>query len=334
MEQHRNRYILEIEGITMYRINKSSIKKPLLASGIISCMFILLTNPKSALQGAGDGLILWYRTLFPTLMPFMVLSNLIVLTGCAKSIGRLLMPLTRLLHLPNQAGYCILVGFLCGYPMGAYVCAGLNKTGELNNADAAYLASICNNASPMFMLSYISIGCLGSEIYFPRIILSLAGGAILSMFILRIINKPGSNEQKNAVILKPQSPISVADALNLSIENALTASLKLCIYVMLFSVAGSIISELNFINDIVKAGLVSLCEITAGLHKLAMLNITNNMKFILMMIFTAFGGLSSVFQTMSLSAGAYFNTGKYFAYKLSIALITALFVLFIEAVGI
>ena len=56
----------------------------------MSCMLVLLLSPAAALNGAAYGLALWYRTLFPTLMPFMVLSNFIVYTGCAKPIGVLL----------------------------------------------------------------------------------------------------------------------------------------------------------------------------------------------------------------------------------------------------
>lgn len=316
------------------------IKKAALAAGVIGCMFILLIRPQATLRGAGDGLLLWYRTLFPTLMPFMVLSNFIVLTGCAKPVGRLLAPLTRLLRLPVQAGYCILVGLLCGYPMGAYVCAGLNAAGELNDKDTEYLAPVCNNVSPMFMISYIALGCLGDGAYIPKVILSLAGGSILGMFILRLPQYTGKHSDtaggasQNVTGASPAAPLPISSALNQSIENALMAGLKLCIYVMLFSVAGSLISELGFLNDITKAGLVSLCEITAGLNKLALLDIPIRIKFLLMMAFTAFGGFSSVFQTMSLSSGAHFNTGKYIAYKIITALASALLVLLVEAIGI
>lgn len=316
------------------------IKKTSLAVVVISCMFILLIKPQASLRGAEDGLLLWYKTLFPTLMPFMVLSNFIVLTGCAKPIGRLLATLTRLLRLPVQAGYCILVGLLCGYPMGAYVCAGLNAAGELNEEDTEYLAPVCNNVSPMFMISYIALGCLGNGTYIPKVILSLVGGSILGMFILRIpkytakYTPTSIKVSQNVTSVHTTGLLPISSALNRSIENALMASLKLCIYVMLFSVAASIISEINFLSDTVKAGLVSLCEITAGLNKLTLLNIPIRIKFMLMMVFTAFGGFSSLFQTMSLSSGAHFNIGKYIAYKVVTALVTALLVLLVEAIGI
>ena len=117
---------------------------------VIAAMLLLLLSPVAALKGASYGLMLWYRTLFPTLMPFMVLSNFIVYTGCARPLGALLKPITRLFKLPLSAGYCIICGFLCGYPMGAYVCGSLNEVGELDDETAAFLAPICNNVSPMF----------------------------------------------------------------------------------------------------------------------------------------------------------------------------------------
>lgn len=316
------------------------MKKAALTATVFFAMLVLLIKPQTTLHGASYGLLLWYKTLFPTLMPFMVLSNFIVYTGCAKPIGRLLFPLTRLLRLPVQAGYCILVGLLCGYPMGAYVCASLNASGELSDKDAEYLSPVCNNVSPMFMVSYIALGCLGSNIYIPGVVLSLVGGSVLGMLVLRLpiyFCRHSSYSNNKIQSMPDDSSIprsSTAAALNHSIENALTASLKLCIYVMLFSVAGSLINELDFLSDIIKAGLISLCEITAGLNRLSLLNIPIDIKMILMMVFTAFGGFSSVFQTMSLSSEAHFSTAKYIIYKLVIAAATALFSLFVKALGI
>ena len=121
----------------------------------------------------------------PTLMPFMVLSNFIVYTGCAKPIGVLLAPLTKLLHLPAASGYCILIGFVCGYPMGAYVCGCLNETGTIDDDTAMLLAPVCNNVSPMFMISYICMSCLGDKALSGTVICLLIGSAFAGMFVLR-----------------------------------------------------------------------------------------------------------------------------------------------------
>lgn len=310
-------------------IERKNRKKIYLSLGILLSMAVLLFGSRTALAGARRGLLLWYRTLFPTLMPFMVLSNLIVLTGAARYIGRLLYPVTRLLRLPDAAGYCILVGLLCGYPMGAYVCSTLNAKGELSDKDMDYLAPVCNNVSPMFMISYIAIECLKTERMILPVMGALFAGTLISMAALRGIRFV-SDRKGGASALSLSTPetadqkhdYSVAGAFNASVMNAINASLKLCIFVMLFSIIGSYLGEISFLPDAVKAGMMSLCEITAGLDSIAALNMDVRAKYVFMVTVTAFGGLSSVFQTMSLAEGNHFSVRKYIGYKLFITAVT------------
>lgn len=303
---------------------------------VILCMLLLLSSPATVLKGAAYGLALWYRTLFPTLMPFMVLSNFIVYTGCAKPIGVLLFPLTKLLRLTQSAGYCILTGFLCGYPMGAYVCGRLDETGELDEHTSAFLAPMCNNVSPMFMISYICLNCIGNLKYSTLVIAVLSGTALGCMVLFRIVSFASCKKGKAKLSDVPAKAdnMSTSDAITLSVEGALNASLKLCIYVMLFSIAGSMIEKISFISDTAKAALMSLMEITAGLDKISGLNISLKYKILMMLSFTAFGGMSSALQTMSLWSGKRFSMKSYILYKFGTAAATALVVLFLIVIGI
>ena len=128
--------------------------------------------------------------------------------------------------------------------------------------------------------------------------------------------------------------VSTSQALTRSVESALSASLKLCIYVMLFSIAGSIIGQISFIPDTTKAALMSLMEITAGLDKISGLDIALKYKILMMLSFTAFGGMSSVLQTMSLWSGKKFHLKSYILYKLGIAAFTTLTALLLIVIGI
>lgn len=331
-------------------------------------MLALLLSPAVALNGAAYGLTLWYKTLFPTLLPFMVLSNFIVYTGCARPIGNLLRPFTKALRLPEASGYCILTGFLCGYPMGAYVCGVLDETGELDNDTALFLAPFCNNVSPMFIISYICMSCLGDKSYSGKVIFILTVSAVIGMVLFRFmqLTTNGKNKRKSKYsgaevsngLYKAKAEkdstennfeengtdnydtgrnnvqLPTLEAFSRSVENALTASLKLCVYVMLFSTAGAMIAGLNFISDITKAVLMSVMEITAGLDRISKLDMDNQYKILMMLSATAFGGMSSVFQTMSLWLGQKFSLGRYIICKLWTAFVTAAFVLLFKISGI
>ena len=88
---------------------------------LLSFMFFA---PETALSAAREGLLLWFRTLLPSLLPFMILSNFLISFNC---IEKLLSPLRKiwavLFGLSPCGAYVLLLGTLCGYPMGAKLTA-------------------------------------------------------------------------------------------------------------------------------------------------------------------------------------------------------------------
>ena len=58
-------------------------------TGLFICMLLF---PKNTFQGASSGLILWFNTVLPTLLPFIILSNLLIRTGAIDLIARVTSP--------------------------------------------------------------------------------------------------------------------------------------------------------------------------------------------------------------------------------------------------
>ena len=94
--------------------------KNLLFVCILLLLLYMFLEPQRSLEASQRGLLLWFQTLLPTLLPFMILSNLVIRVGTAE---RLLSPFApffrRFLHLSPAGAYGYLLGLLCGYPMGA-----------------------------------------------------------------------------------------------------------------------------------------------------------------------------------------------------------------------
>lgn len=57
------------------------MKKSLFPSAMAAVMGLLLFCPSLALAGARSGLLLWFHTVLPTLLPFMLCSSAIVAFG-------------------------------------------------------------------------------------------------------------------------------------------------------------------------------------------------------------------------------------------------------------
>ena len=81
---------------------------------------ILLFFPSLVFEGAKMGLNLWFFTLVPTLLPFMVFSNILIQSRLIEHLLFLPGLFTRkYLHLSPAGLYAFLCGFFFGYPSGA-----------------------------------------------------------------------------------------------------------------------------------------------------------------------------------------------------------------------
>ena len=113
----------------------------------------ILTIPA---QGCTLGLTLWYTSVLPSLLPFFILSGLLIRTGAFRFLNRIFAPvLTRIFPVSSDGSYAILMGYLCGFPMGAKVIAELVAHQHISREEGSYLMVFCNNVSPAFFVNYI-----------------------------------------------------------------------------------------------------------------------------------------------------------------------------------
>lgn len=128
-------------------------------SGI--CFFVvmtccILTHSSLSLAYAALGLELWYEKMVPVLLPFMILSGTLIRMGLVNSLIRPVQPLfEKIFRLSGPGTYVILMGFLCGFPMGARTIADFRDRQELSVTEGQYLLSFCNNLGPVYFLGFV-----------------------------------------------------------------------------------------------------------------------------------------------------------------------------------
>lgn len=121
---------------------------------ILTCL--LLTYPKDSLSFSLTGLQLWFNRMIPTLLPFMILSGIMIRLNLTEPFVRLLKPLLNpILHISANGLYAVVIGFLCGFPMGAKVIADLYGCEKISRREASYLLAFCNNIGPVYFLSFV-----------------------------------------------------------------------------------------------------------------------------------------------------------------------------------
>lgn len=116
----------------------------------------ILTHSAWSLAYAALGLQLWYERMVPVLLPFMILSGTLIRMGLVTVLLRPVRPLfEKALGLSEQAVYVILMGFLCGFPMGAKTIADFRLREELSVSEGQYLLAFCNNLGPVYFVGFV-----------------------------------------------------------------------------------------------------------------------------------------------------------------------------------
>ena len=105
-------------------------------------IFLLLRYPALSLRYALAGLNLWFVKMIPTLLPFMILSGILIHMNLTEGFVRLLHPVLHFFYgtTPNGS-YTLIMGFLCGFPMGARIAGELCRTGRLSTKEGGFLLS-------------------------------------------------------------------------------------------------------------------------------------------------------------------------------------------------
>lgn len=282
---------------------------------LIFFFFTLLIFPSITLSGAISGLLLWYNIILPTLLPFIITTNLITATHSFTLISKILGgPLTWLFRTSKSGTFAVIIGFLCGFPMGAKVIADLYNENEIHKNEAQYLLSFCNNTSPMFIVSFLVTQVLtDTHLLFPTFFCLYGAPFLLSLATRNHYKTSRSNSSQSSHTTGMKT--ITMQSLDLSIMNGITLVVKIGGYVMLFSI---IISLLNmFSHTVIPATsyVLPYLELTNGI-KIFEQTKNIDLRFCQMIFITGFGGLCALAQTKCVIQNTDLSMGSYFIHKL------------------
>jgi len=140
-------------------VNKSIFKTFIFAIGATILAGSLIKFPDQALEGSVRGVNMWWEIVFPSLLPFFIVSEMLISFGVVAFIGVLLEPLMRpLFKVPGVGGFVWAMGMASGFPSGAKWTARLRKERQLSKIEAERLLSFTNSSNPLFIFGAVSVG--------------------------------------------------------------------------------------------------------------------------------------------------------------------------------
>ena len=305
-------------------------RHPALTIPILILFFSMLSFPQTVFTGASYGLVLWFRHVLPTLLPYMILINVLICTPALHWICRITSTfLCPLLGTSYYGTFAVLTGFLCGYPMGAKTTSDLLNVNKISRSEASYLLSFCNNTSPAFILSYVVAQNMKERNLCIPFFLILTFTPLMLSFIFRLFYRlPESScsfpQVTPGSFSNPSESISNS-FLDRCILNAFESVTKVGGYMMMFSVLIQLLASI-LPNTIFSLLLYSSLEISTGIRLLFSSALYTTEKIILCAFLTSFGGWCCIAQTYSMISGSQLPILPYIAEKLVTALVTSLLI--------
>lgn len=297
------------------------MKKTFYTAAFLLLTALLLIYPQECLNFALNGLNLWFQKMVPTLLPFMILSGMMIRMNLTDPLIFVFKPVLKpLFQLKSTMLYVIAVGFLCGFPMGARVTADLYERRQINQHEATYLLAFTNNIGPIYFISF-ALPLLGFRLNAILLCgmygIPLGYGLLLRYTFYRRALAEGVKASSRKV-----KPANMLKALDDSVAAGLEGITKLGGYMILFNLI-NIIPYLLLSSKQIALGTVSgILEITGGLKELS-----DSIPIISLILLT-FGGFSCFAQTYSLIAKTDLSIRTYIYHKMILTLLASLYYIY------
>ena len=291
----------------------------------------ILSHSQISLSYAAMGLELWFQKMIPSLLPFMILSGIMVRMNLTDKVAMIVYPIVRpVFQVRKNVCYAMLMGFLCGFPMGARVVDDLYMQQMITKREAEYLLTFCNNIGPVYFCSFV-LPLLGRKLTAPYLFgmygVPLLYGLFLRYTAFKDLSFP--RNEKNGYGKAPLvccenagGQLSFAEKLLEATDSSIHASVQSMLtlggYMILFNL-------LNLIPHILYGRplplLSPLLEITGGLMML------ENALPLYSLLALSFGGLSCIAQTYSCIGDSDLSIVRYIVHKIILTLLNGIFYL-------
>ncbi len=317
------------------RLNKR--KKLLYTCCFLLLTCLILTNSQKSMYYAMNGLQLWYTKMIPALLPFMILSGIMIRLRLTEGFASILHPVVGPVYrVQKNVTYAMIMGFLCGFPMGARVTCDLLDRKLINNKEAGFLLAFCNNIGPVYFIGFV-LPLLNRSLVFPYLIgmygLPLIYGLILRYTVYSDLQSDSVQTSGMELSAASYNSFSLLEQIDEAVASGIQSILKLggymiffnllqlgpdCLVASLTSFDSLPCSLITFLNKI-PALLAPVFEITGGL------GILGERLPLCSLLLLSFGGLSCVAQTYSIIKDSELSIHSYVTHKLALTVITAIY---------
>ena len=278
------------------------MKKNFITFSILFIFFLMLAKMNITKEYALKGLILWLYTILPTLLPYTIISSLLLCTNSFSKPFSIIKKISKITFNENIS-LILMCGIFCGCPVAAKLTNDAYKTYKIDKRMATFLICAFNNLSPAFVInfalpSYLSIN-MRISIFALIIISNIISGYITIMYF----HIPSTYISINNSSCRNNSATSPQDNHFMDIfENCILSSLviqgKIGGYITIFSCISGLFIQTLHLSPYFALIFNSTLEISSGLGTYNDFPIFPH-YIALISSLTSFGGICTICQIFS-----------------------------------
>ncbi len=279
---------------------RAAIKKISFPAAVVALILLSGLGSDQIKEYAIYGMRLCYANIIPTLFPFMIFSDILLSTAGESKIFRtgILLPL--------------LLGILCGFPLGALCIRALYENGNIKKEKAEILLPVCSVPSLAFIISGVGAGMLNDI----RLGFLLWACVVLSSLITYALFS-----KSESYLQKAQENKGQKFDFSESIKNAGYTMLSICSFIVFFSVINGLICA-AVKNEFFSCLISSALEIGNACFKITSFKAAMVTKLCLLCFALSFSGISVFMQIVSVTKDSKLSCRRFLPLKLIQAIIS------------
>lgn len=261
-------------------------------------LFLFLRDSDVCFSEMKRGISICAGVLVPTLFPYMIISEMLVRANLGYYIGKHLeKPMRKIFGISGSGAGALILGIICGFPIGAKTASALYSRGELSKDEFGRLLAFCNYPSAPFAVFAVGKNLLGNTslgifLYSLNVVVGLVFGAFSG--------RKSKSSNFPHTLKQAESKQPLFTIITESVTSAAGAVISVCALVTFFTCAVGCLSAFDLINNlpILKAALFSFFELTSGVAACASLT-SRQLAAVLTGAAVGWSGLSVLMQIYS-----------------------------------
>ena len=276
---------------------------------LLFIMVQVLAFSQSIMETVSFSFGIWKNSIFPSLFPFFVLSEILVNYGFVELVSELFRPImNRFFKVKGVGAFIFIMSLISGFPSNSKYVRELYLNGEINDYEGTKLLTFTHFSNPLFILGTISILFLNNkEIGFLILVCHYIGNIIVGFLFRNYYISDDCYEKfsfKRAIFNMHKKRISNNKSFGSIISGALINGIDTLILVFgvvtLFLVITTIIDNNIDLPRYYQSILNGIFEMTQGLKYVSLLDIPLKIKGTLSVMFISFGGICVHMQVVSI----------------------------------